>query len=51
MKLMSFVFIKLFAQEESPFTDDFFQPLNNLFKVKKDKVRNFFYELIDLGEI
>lgn len=23
MKLMSFVFIKLFAQEENPFTDDF----------------------------
>ena len=42
---------KIFSLDESPYEDEFLQPLNALFTRKQDKIYAFYKELIDVPEL
>ena len=50
-KLMGIVLNKIFLLDESPFEDEILQPFNKLYQMKKDKIKMFYMELIDIPEI
>ena len=42
---------KIFSLDESPYEDEFLQPLNTLFTKKQDKIYAFYKELIDVPDL
>lgn len=42
---------KIFSLDESPYEDEFLQPLNALFAKKQDKIIAFYKEVIDIPEL
>ena len=51
MKLMSNVINKIFRLDDFPFEDEVLSPFNRLYEKKKNKVIDFYKELIDIPEI
>jgi hypothetical protein len=50
MKLMSYVINKIFRLDEIGFEDEVLQPFNKLFEKKKQKITDFYRELIEIPE-
>jgi hypothetical protein len=50
MKLMSYVMNKIFRLDDSPFEDDVLQLFNNLYDKKKNKILEFYRELIEIPD-
>jgi hypothetical protein len=48
MKLMSYVINKLFRLDEIVFEDEIMQPFNKLFEKKKQKIVDFYRELVEI---
>lgn len=51
LQLMGIGLNKIFSLDESPYEDDFLQPLNALFTKKQEKIYAFYKELIDVPEL
>lgn len=50
MKLMGITLNKIFRLDPTPFTDEALVVLNKLYDMKRDRVKNFYEELIELPE-
>lgn len=51
LQLMGIGLNKIFSLDESPYEDDFLQPLNALFTKKQEKIYGFYKELIDVPDL
>ena len=51
MKLMSNVINKIFRLDDYPFEDEVLMPFNKLYEKKKNKILDFYNELINIPEI
>ena len=50
MKLMKITLNKIFKLDPTPFSDEALIILNKIYDMKKDRVKNFYNELIELPE-
>ena len=48
LKLITLTLNKIFMLDDSPFTDQIFKPLTHLFESQKQKITNFYLELINV---
>lgn len=51
LQLMGIGLNKIFSMDESPYEDEFLQPLNALFTKKQEKIYAFYKELIDVPDL
>jgi hypothetical protein len=50
IKLMGIILNKMFELDSSPFEEDVLLPFNSLFDQKKDKIKMFYKELVDIPD-
>ena len=51
IKLMGIVLNKIFVLDENPYFEEILTPFNKLYEQKKDKIKMFYMELIDIPEM
>lgn len=51
IKLMGIILNKMFELDSKPFEEEVLIPFNSLFDQKKDKIKMFYKELVDIPEI